>query len=79
MYFYGEGVPRSNKLAYIWWNIAAFIGDKDAITNRNIILDILSTQALAGAQKLSAEKYEEIERRKQQQQTNKGSQLDLQI
>ena len=79
MYFNGEGVPQSNKSAYVWWNIAAFIGNKDAITNRDIIRNILSPQTLAEAQELSAEKYEEIERRKQQQQTDKQFQLDLQI
>jgi S1-C subfamily serine protease len=52
MYYDGQGVPRDNVLAHVWWNICGSSGDKDCVKNRNIVEKKLSPQQIEKAQEL---------------------------
>ena len=54
-YFLGRGVPESYVLAYKWFNLAAASGDANAIVLRNGLREILTSDQIVEAQKLSAE------------------------
>ena len=53
MYANGEGVLTSDIKAYMWWNIAAYKGYKNAVTNKNIITKEMTNEQIAKAQELS--------------------------
>ena len=55
MYDNGQGVPQDDFYAYMWWNIAASSGDKDAIHNRDIVAKEMTPSQLETAQKLARE------------------------
>ena len=53
MYANGEGVLTSDIKAYMWWNIAAYHGYKDAISNKDIMTEQMTNEQIAKAQELS--------------------------
>lgn len=55
MYENGLGVSTNLVLAYMWANIASASGDENAIKQRDKLLNILSRDQIAEAQKLSRE------------------------
>ena len=55
MYHTGEGVPKDNVYAHMWWNIAASSGEKDVVTNRDIIAKRMTPAQIVEAQKLAGE------------------------
>jgi TPR repeat protein len=59
MYINGNGTPKDNVMAYVWWNIASAQGDKGAEKNRGIIEGEMTPNQIAEAQKLSREYYAE--------------------
>jgi S1-C subfamily serine protease len=54
-YYHGRGVTQNFMDAYIWLNLAAAQGDQDATEARNSLLEIMSPQQIAEAQRKSAE------------------------
>jgi TPR repeat protein len=57
MFRNGEGTPKDNVMPYVWLNVAAAQGHKDAKHNRGIIEKNMTLNQIAGAQKLSKEYY----------------------
>jgi TPR repeat protein len=55
MYANGDGVPKDNVQAFMWWDLAAAQGFIGAKTNRNTIEKKMTPAQLAEAQKLSRE------------------------
>lgn len=53
----GQGTPKNNLIAYVWYNIAASQGDTEAADNRDIIEKEMSRAQISEAQKLSSEYY----------------------
>ncbi len=50
MYEYGRGVPQDHATAHMWWNLAAALGDKSAMKNRDIIAEDMTPARIAKAQ-----------------------------
>ncbi len=57
MFYEGQGTPKDNVMAYVWWNIAAAHGNESAANNRGIIEKDMTPNQIAEAQKLSKEYY----------------------
>ena len=55
MYANGEGVPKDDVQAYLWFNLAAAQGDELARTNRDNIEKQMTKAQIAKAQKLIRE------------------------
>ena len=55
MYRSGKGVPQDFIRAYMWLNLAAMDGNVVHVTNRDEMLEKMSPQQIAEAQKLSRE------------------------
>jgi TPR repeat protein len=55
MYEAGQGVAQGNVEAYMWFNLAAITGKKDAVKYRDLAASIMTQQQLAEAQKLAKE------------------------
>jgi len=55
MYVKGQGVLQDFVMAHMYWNLAAVAGDKDAIKNRGIVEEDMTSSQLAEAQKLVRE------------------------
>ena len=55
MYGLGQGVIQDNVYAHMWWNIAASQGNKDAVTNRDIVAGKMTPSQIAEAQDLARE------------------------
>ena len=55
MYYTGEGVTQDNVDAYMWYNIAASNGDKEASRTRDIIAKRMTPADISAAQKLAEE------------------------
>ena len=53
MYANGDGVIQDYVYAYMWFNIAASQGNKDAIKNRDIVAQEMTSSQIAKAQKLA--------------------------
>ena len=53
MHANGDGVPRSNVRAYIWWSVAAAQGQEDAKRNRGLVTERLTTDQLIQAQQIA--------------------------
>ena len=53
MYYNGQGVPQDYVLAHMWWSISSANGDKDAVTNRNIVEKKMSKQQIEKAQEMA--------------------------
>ena len=53
MYANGNGVIQDNVYAHMWFNIAASNGDKNAVTNRDIMAKRMTSSQMAEAQKLA--------------------------
>ena len=53
MYANGEGVLTSNIKAYLWWNLEAYNGNKDAATYKDIITKRMTNEQISKAQELS--------------------------
>lgn len=51
MYYSGEGVLQDTIAAHMWFNIAAANGHKNAVKNRDIAADKLSSSGVEEAQK----------------------------
>ncbi|SVD87203.1 uncharacterized protein METZ01_LOCUS440057, partial [marine metagenome] len=51
----GQGVIQDYVKAHKWWNIAAALGNKDAIRNRGVVAKKMTVKQLAKAQELAAE------------------------
>ena len=54
LYYNGQGVPQNYVRAYVWSSLAAAQGFENAITNRDGIATMLSSQQLIQAQELAA-------------------------
>ena len=55
MYALGKGVPLDNVYAYMWVNIAASSGDKDAAEVRDAVAKQMTPADISAAQKLTRE------------------------
>ena len=55
MYAKGAGVIQDSVYAHMWWNIAASTGDKDAVSNRDIVANQMTPADISAAQKLARE------------------------
>ena len=55
MYCDGEGVPKNNVYAYMWFNIAASQGDKLSVKNRDRVAILMIRSQIEKAQELAAE------------------------
>ena len=55
MYGFGRGVTKDNAYAYMWWDIAASQGDRDARKNRDFVEKKMSPSQFESAQNLSSE------------------------
>ena len=64
MYLQGRGVPRDDVEAYAWVSVAAAVSQKQAQEIRDGIIQILTPEEKARAQKRSTELFNEIEARK---------------
>ena len=53
VYSKGKGVGQDNVYAYMWYSISALSGYKDAIHNREIVKNRMSSSQIAEAMKLS--------------------------
>ena len=53
MYQEGAGVPQDYVLAHMWWNLSGSNGNKDAVTNRNIVEKKMSKQQIEKAQEMA--------------------------
>ena len=51
----GQGVIQDYVKAHKWWNIAAALGNKDAIRHRGVVAKKMTVKQLAKAQELAAE------------------------
>jgi TPR repeat protein len=60
MYYNGQGTPKNNVLAYVWWNITAAQGHESAASNtsnRGNLEGLMTPNQIAEAQKSSKEYY----------------------
>ena len=55
MYANGEGVIQDYTRAHMWWNIAASLGDKDAIENRDMVAKEMTPEDISKAQSMARE------------------------
>ena len=55
MFGNGLGVPQDYIRAYMWWNIAASSGIKEAVSGRNAISKRMTPADISTAQKLARE------------------------
>ena len=55
MYEKGQGVPKDNVYAHMWWDIAGSSGDKDAVSGRDAISKRMNSTDISTAQKLARE------------------------
>ncbi len=55
MYRRGEGVPKDDVLAHMWWSLAAAQGDELARINRDRLTEQMTPVQLAEAQRLARE------------------------
>ena len=53
MYANGHGVPQDYVLAHMWWSISGSKGNKDAVTNRNVVEKRMSPSQIEKAQELA--------------------------
>jgi TPR repeat protein len=53
MYQNGQGVPQDYALAHMWWSLAGSNGDKDAVTNLNIVEKEMSPEQIEEAQEMA--------------------------
>ena len=51
----GEGVPKDDVAAYMWFNLAAASGNKGAATQMQVMEKIMTPEKISEAQKLSRE------------------------
>ena len=49
----GQGVPKDNVLAHMWWKLAANQGDKIALKNKNILEKIMTPSQIEEAQEMA--------------------------
>ena len=55
MYRKGQGVPQDYVQAHMWLNLAASSGDKNAVKNRAIVAEQMSSSQIGKAQDLARE------------------------
>jgi TPR repeat protein len=55
MYGNGKGVPQNYIRAYMWWNLAASSGYKDAVSGRDAVSKRMTPADISAAQKLTRE------------------------
>ncbi len=55
MYALGDGVPQDDVLAYMWLNLSAAQGNEGAQASKEIIVQRMTREQIAEAQRLSRE------------------------
>ena len=55
MYAQGQGVPMDTVRAHMWFNLAAAMGNADALKNRDIAARKMTPDQMAEAQKMARE------------------------
>jgi len=55
LYQFGAGVPKDYVVAYMWWNIAAGLGNQSSAGSRDQLEEDMSAEQIAEAQRLSRE------------------------
>ena len=55
MYDYGHGVPQDNIYAHMWYNISASNGNDRGAINRDVVVERMTKDQLAEAQRLARE------------------------
>jgi TPR repeat protein len=55
LYYDGKGVPQDYVYAYKWWNLAAAQGNEAAKSNKEIVVENMTKEQIAEAQKQSRE------------------------
>ena len=53
MYSKGQGVPKDSVSAHMWFNVAASNGNKDAVKNRNMLVEQMTPQQIEKAQEMA--------------------------
>ena len=53
MYSKGQGVPKDSVSAHMWFNVAASNGNKDAVKNRNMLVEQMPPQQIEKAQEMA--------------------------
>ena len=53
MYTNGQGVPKDSVSAHMWFNVAASNGNKDAVKNRNMLVEQMTPQQIEKAQEMA--------------------------
>ena len=53
MYTNGQGVPKDSESAHMWFNVAASNGNKDAVKNRNMLVEQMTPQQIEKAQEMA--------------------------
>ena len=53
MYGNGQGVPQDYILTHMWWNLAASSGQIEAVKNRDLLAERMSSSQIEKAQKLA--------------------------
>ena len=55
MYDNGHGVALDYILAHMWFNLGATLGDANAMRNRNLVVQKMSSQQIIKAQKMASD------------------------
>ena len=66
MYAMGEGVPEDYVMAYVWANLSAAQGQKEANDIKDLLRPKMTAEQVAEAQKLAGELFRRIESLKSQ-------------
>jgi len=53
MHTNGQGVPKDSVSAHMWFNVAASNGNKDAVKNRNMLVEQMTPQQIEKAQEMA--------------------------
>ena len=53
MYDFGEGVLEDDVYAYMWWNLASLLGNKNATTAKGEIAEEMTSSQIAEAEERS--------------------------
>lgn len=63
LYGNGQGVPQDYVQAHLWFALAAAQGDKDALANRDLVINAMTAAEIAEAQRLAHEWLDRFRRR----------------
>ena len=53
MYSQGQGVPKDSVSVHMWFSVAASNGNKDAVKNRNMLVEQMTPQQIEKAQEMA--------------------------